>query len=377
MKRVLAAVLAVAMVWSAAADVVVTNYNWLQLAPDKVTPFLGNPDMPFITAADTETAATMTVNGKLSDIRWGNYVWIPTYYLTNAGQGEYWGGVMLDQPRNITAVNVQLWGSGTEQTQQFYVEASLDGTHWTTVSVTLDRPETDQRPVPVLVPFPESKQGDYQYIRVRFDPADGGYTATGSYGGPGLLTVEPIGGGALKPGDTVNWANNASFETSIKNVFSGNWGGNQWHDGSFAENHSIVGSLNDMNEGGYLQINLGAERTVDNVLGVCHNSYVPASFQVWVSTADDENAEGFADSFTLLTPLGSELYPLDNNKKDALGYDFAPAQARFVRIMNVTKPDGGEAWMFTQVLVNGTVVPEPATMSLLTLGALTLLRRRR
>ena len=56
-------------------------------------------------------------------------------------------------------------------------------------------------------------------------------------------------------------------------------------------------------------------------------------------------------------------------------YTFDPVTAHYVRITDVTKP--GDYNLTSQLLVMGTVVPEPATVGMVLLGGALALRRRR
>jgi len=160
MKRVLA-VLAAAVMWSAAGaePVVVQDYNWLQLGPKQVESFVGKPGdgNAFLTVDNDTTRA----HGAVNDIRWGNFVWIPSLSLTDNGQGTYWAGVKLDQPRSVTSVNVLLWNSPTEKTKQFFIDAYVGG-KWVEIGASeawYDAPITDHRVVSVDV-----KDGQYDCI---------------------------------------------------------------------------------------------------------------------------------------------------------------------------------------------------------------------
>jgi archaellum component FlaF (FlaF/FlaG flagellin family) len=368
---------AVAMAWSVLADVepvVVTNYNWLQLAPGAVQSFVGKPGEGNTYLTDGSTRA----NGQVADVRWGNHVWIPSAWLTDSGQGTYWAGVTLDKPRNVTSVNVLLWHSGTEQTKQFFIDAYVNGT-WIEIGASnlYETPLSSHQVVSVGV-----EEGYYDRIRVRFDGGDdAGYVATGSYGGPGVYAVEPIGSQTLLPGDRVNWANKPSFNTTITHSLATAWSAPTNLNNGIFWNHAVSGADHDMTpavfdelgayvSGEYIQIDLGAVREIDNVTTLFHTGYAAGSFNVWVS----EDGLHFAP-VTFLEGTGT--YMVNNGEcRDALSFDIVPVEAQFVRLTDVTR-GGSSHWGLTQILVNGTVVPEPATMSLLAMGAMTLLRRRR
>jgi len=384
MKRILIVAAAMAVAWSAASEVTVTNYSWLQLAPDKVTPFVGN-------LADEFKTTNTSVHGQIGDYRWGNWTWAPyydvTYYLHGDNEdkalGTWWAGVTLDQPRNVTQVNVGLWGSGTEQTNAFYIDALVNGV-WTEIGYhSFGGTMTDDMYVPtyaqsttVSVPV---TAGDYQTLRVRFevDGFRGDNAHNEGYGGPGLTMIEPVGNGALVAGERVNWANQANFGTTITNHFVRGEGDTAdirnnggWNNGTFSDQNPWNGMNRPLQDGEYMEIDLKEVRAIDNITALFNGSYFTTSFRVWVREDTDS-------PFTEVILSEGAFYPENAGYKGALSYDFAEVDARYVRITDAIGGGGDGYWGISQVLVNGTVVPEPATMSLLGLGALALLRRKR
>jgi len=378
MKRVLIVAAAMTMVWSAAADVTVTNYSWLQLGPGQATSFVGNPTDEFIF---TEASS---VEGPASGIRWGHYQWIPRNAFSDYGATDYWAGIVLDQPRDIAGVNVSLWCSGHETVSHFYIEAIVGGV-WTVIGeYDFATPATGARTTVMNVAV---TAGEYQYIRMRFD-VDGyeySYDNPGgrSYGGPGVILFEPFSGETtLTPGDRVNWANKASFPgATVTNSFirvtnddsviidDVRSSSASLNNGTFRDDQPWNGMNRDMLPGEFIEIDLDATRSIDNVTLLFMGNYSTSSFRVWVS--DDKDGP-----FTEVLPLlNGTLYPTETHV-GALGFDFAAVDAQYVRITDMKVVTGGY-WSIAQILVNGTVVPEPATMSLLGLGALALLRRRR
>ena len=372
MKHILILAAAVAVAWSAAGvePVTVTNFSWLQLGPNQVTPFVGSTSRGDFLVDNNATNG----NSVVGDLRWGNYVWIPSRSLTSDATAAYWAGLVFDKPRNVTYVNVQLWGAplskggDREATKQFYIDAIING-KWEQIG-SWDFGNSIQHTT-VKVPV---TSGDYQSIRIRFDAND--YIATGwlhgesEYGGPGVRVFEPVGSDTLKPGDKVNWANPTFGTTLVKNLDAPvYWNGDNWSNGSLIHSGSITGVERATATGEYLEIDLTADRLIDSVIAQCHQSYAPGGFTIMVRAEGDED-------FHAVKLIGDKFYPAGpGGSLDTIGYDFEAVEARWVRIVDVTL--NNSHWGITELMVFGTVVPEPATMSLLGLGALALLRRRK
>lgn len=389
-------VAAVAMVaWSASASdgVGVTNYSWLQLAPDAVTAFYGVNDGAPIwdggASGGTHGPGLDASWRYVNNVRWGMYVWLPDPTFTNNGQSTYWTGVKLDQPRVITSVNVEMIIAAP-----FYIDASNNGVDWVTISDL--QPGSNSRSVPVKT----ERVDAYQYVRVRFD--GGTYSSSGNYGGPGLFVIEPVGSGTLVGNDLVNWANIGNFgqrdasNNLIPNFSAsrpfpdpfGYWNGNNacnnWTDGTLRRDNPrpiagktamipyMVDEEGHYLQGDYLQIDLGAVRDISSVAVLFYDYNQTASFTLWVS--ETGNDDDFHPVTFELTAYG------EGRGTNTAWCDFELEKAQFVRITDVTQRTN-DGWYFNQVLVYGPAevppVPEPATVSLLALGGVALLRRRR
>ena len=154
-----------------------------------------------------------------------------------------------------------------------------------------------------------------------------------------------------------------------------------------------------------LWFDLGTKRLISRVSALFYRSPPTADalsckgFNVWVSndnvnwtrvvydTEDVEYNNTNASPGGNVTVFGGAAYYNQVGtsifQADGMYYDLAePAFARYVKITDLVN-GWGQGWQFSEVLItNGALdgspaVPEPATMSLLALGSLALLRRRR
>jgi len=378
MTRVLlVAVLAVSVV--PAMAVTVENYSWFQLSPRYTDSFVGNADGVW-------TLGGASGHGTVNDIRGRGFVWVPSPALTGAsssvndGKGNmYWAAIQLDQPRPIERVDVQLWAQGDQaMVKQFYVDASLDSKSWVPVGFhdygSLSG-FNDANSISSVTPVSVTP-GVYQYIRVRFEPGDYS-TLYSNYGGPGVQLISPVGSGELAH-EQVNWANKV-FGTTITASMEGiNYGAGFIMSGSGVQ-HLIDGDLAEhngddrragVNTGAFgnaesalwFELDLGQARWIDEVVGL------------W--QAKDNWGTGFTVQYSTDGKTFRDVKdPSRTAHSNSLtGYTFDPVEARYWRITELT----GNGWcLFEQIMMYGPAVPEPMTLSLLTIGGLAMLRRRK
>jgi len=360
-----------------AMAVTVENYSWMQLSPRYTGSFVGS--------GDNVWTLGYSGYGTIEGIRSRTFVWIPHPDMTDARNGTvaspvtgdmYWAAIQLDQPRLIEKVDVQLWAQNNETSvKAFYVDASLDGTTWTQVgSYNYGSPQHFE--VSPVATVALASPAEYQYVRVRFEPGDY-HAMVPNYGGPGVLMINPIGSGELAD-EKVNWANR-TFGTTIKASF-------------YATDYSVTGHI--VNENGVRRLIDGnpAEYNDDNYrAGVNTNLFGNANPAMWFeldlgqSRVIDEvvalwQAGNYGDGFTVqYSTDGDTFHAVKNPSKIIVGaalttYTFDPVEAQYWRITELT----GNQWcLFEQVMMYGPAVPEPMALSLLTIGGLAMLRRRR
>jgi len=385
-----------------ATAVEVTNYSWLQVQPQYLGASVGTVDALGNDVLWTE--AYHGFSGKPDGFRSGGFVWIPAAAMTGAkppvkdddgeviddGRGvPYWAAVKLDQPRTVNSVEVQLWAANTQASvSKFYVDALIDG-RWQQVGVSPAITGSFE----VSTPFPVTfASGIYtQDIRIRFEPSDYQALIT-AYGGPGVVLINPIGSGELAE-NRINWANR-TFGTSIKSSkdeYNSGQGYTDYGAGiimrAVAVQHLIDGNLSDYNDDNYragvntgaygqaasdvwFQLDLGQPRWIDEVVGVWQAQQIGSGFTIQYSTTglDGDFHTVKAD---LLLIDGKPV--VDSAAMTIYGFD--AVYARYWRITEIT---GSDWCLFEQIMMYGSApVPEPMTMSLLALGGLALLRRRR
>ena len=381
------AVLAGSAVW---ADVYVENYNWLQLPAGDVTVLRGNSNGEF-----TGTNG----NGVPADFRWGNWVWIPsgsqtqtTFHEGQDGGGDYysngmyWAAVKLDQPRQITAVGVQWWaGEGTSITK-YYIDGSNDGVNWTElasheyVNASGERVATTGSRFGLYgnsaLAIPSGNVDLYQYVRVRVMEEDYTYGSAGR-GGPGLLAIEPMGGGFLAE-EKVNWVNQ-QFGTAVTASDTLHWKSGTLNSGYLYDDEGKrTGDGEWPGEAGakpwndpdmYITINLGAARTINELVAVWDADYSASSFLLEYRGDDNE-----------YHPVEGTAFSRANVGITSVTFD--DVEAQYWRISDVVSSSSNpnRLVLFNQIMMYGPPVPpipEPATMTLLALGGLAVLRRRK
>jgi len=388
-----------------AEGVQVVNYSWLQqwkTASDMGCAFVGYIDGA---TGDSVTVANPTGGyGYPDDFRASAHVWIPSAVLTGYGTLAYWAAVDLGTQRYVEKVSVQWWAGEGTGIQTYTIQAGsgsdINNLTWTTIgsytftedsdpSMQRDKARfgmTDNNAVTVTA-------GDYQYIRILMEAGDYGYDLDNggrtNRGGPGLYMIEPIGSGTLTAGEKVNWLHQ-QFSTSeapitIMSYGAGYGGGDRsgkqntgffTDEGGGNRTGADVGQWatfdkdGQMGSGAYIELNLGVARTIDEVAIAWSNEYYATGFtlQYLVLVDDEEN---------WVSVVGDAPYSISPNKAGVTGFTFEPVTAQQWRIFDPTGSTHNNHIILDQIMLYGTVVPEPATMGLLVLGGLALLRKRR
>ena len=337
----------------ARGDVVVNDYNWLQLRPGSVTPFVGG------------AAGGGSGYGEPADYRWGDHVWIPDGTLTADGTGQYFAALSFDAARPIETVIPQWWAHEGTSVRQFFVDASPDGTNWTQIG-SHDYGSFQSNSARFRTPV-DVTDGTYKNIRIRLEPGD--YTfGNANRGGPGLYAIEPIGDGTVETGQ-LNWANNAvSGSTVSNNGFDFN--GTRYNDGFlFDDEGQRTGQSADWEAGDYVQLDLQQPRAVDSAVVVWDHIYASTSF----------NVEYSMDGTTFQDVTGKSAAALyaPASGHGATGYTFDPVTARYFRITDAAGSGGGYN-LLNQVLLY-EAVPEPSAglAAIGLVGALAMRRARR
>ncbi len=308
--------------------VTVSNYSWLQLPPGSVTPIQGS--------ADNTTGAAF---GDIVDVRWGDYVWLPTNAMTNNGNQMYYAGVRLDQSRPISNVRLQWWTAGGNTATQYHIDASNDGSSWTNLA----NPVAGFGTVNGLVTNDAVTPGSYQYVRVRFEGPD--YVAGGGYGGPGFMLIDPIGSGTVTS-DKANWAN-VSFGTTATNTNMPSYPSTSYNDGTLEDRSGAAywtGTPGSWPAGTYTTIDLGTNRLLNSAAAVWGSPYAGSAFSVEYST----NGTSF---FPVPNPQAAvNPSPAYTNAATIVGFD--PTIARYIRMSGAVNASGGFTLM-NQMLLNG------------------------
>jgi hypothetical protein len=338
-----------------AATYSVTNYSWLQLAPDRDTAsILGSGG-----------ATSGTAFGPTSAFRWGNNaVWIPSAAFTANGTSAYSATIGLDQSRDIKSVALQWYAQDGITISNYSILGSNDGTNFASIgSRTFGSPQTGNVQDTVTV-----TEGNYQYIRVSV-PSTGYTTAlNNNKGGPGLYMLDPIGDGTLSDVKGLagpNWANVSVFGTStINNGLDFNGGG--YTSGSVREQFGSgtrAGDIGAWEAGDYAQIDLKAVRPLGESAVVWNGDHGGNAYDILYSN----------DGVNFLPVTGKVATTL-SSVQGGLAYSFNHVDARYVRIANVT---GGDGFTIMDQVLLFNDLPEPTTPFLMLGGAALLFRVRR
>ncbi len=353
-------------VWSAQS---VTNYSWLQLPAADVTGFIGSGTGAPQYGTAYNIAGTGTAHGESADIRWGDFVWIPDGTTTASGAASYWGGVQLDQARNVSKVRVEFWspnaGGDLVSLKKFYVDQSPDGLTWTNIgSFDYTTFQTSNRVIKDVT----VTAGSYQYLRARLEVGDYTY-ASSSRGGPGIYLVEPYGTDAALPDTKVNWANGPTFAvTTSQNGLDFNNSAAAVTGTLTDDEGSRTGDGGAWETGDYLQFDLKAQRTLSSAFLVWENIYYGTTFDVQYSNSP-------TGPFTSVTNQSAPTNYADVQYRGATSETFDATTAQYWRILNVGGAISGGNSILSQVEFYSPV-PEPAALGLIGCAALGLLRRR-
>lgn len=331
-----------------AVSVAVTNYNWLELPAAQVTPFVG-----------TSTGAGGNGYGSPASYRWGDWTWIPNRTFTGNGSADYyWAAIKLDTARLINNVIPQWWTGDGITLSKAYVDGSNDGVTWTEMGYNnfSSTPGARVR----TTAWTSFAPGTYQYVRIRLNKGDFTSATSGyDYGGPGLIAIEPVGNGFLDSETQVNWANKPNFSTTATVSPGLGFGGTRFNDGYLYDDEGTRTGRNSGNwqMGDYAQLDLGTPRMIQKAMVIWDSGWTGSSYQV-------QYFDG--TTWRNVNNMFSETYP------GALGYTFDAVQAQLFRITGATGPE--DYHLLNQVLL---YAPEPASLMLLSLGGLVLLRRQR
>ena len=377
------------------------RYNWLM---DRgVTSSWGIMD-----SSGVSTSITSCGYGSVGDIQAslsnGQRVWIPRGYATegtNNGAYTYYGQVNLGAVRPIEYLSVGTFYEAGMWFDQILVQFSNDPTFATYNQYTFydgDRVEASRRFDMVKL----DQVYDAQYVRVVFPTGHyGAHTTNGtnSRGGPGLMGIE-----AYSPYNTditvdgnFNLAVNAFTGKNQSLVGTGLFGnGSQLGDGNLGQDNGVRSGASNVQEelpdgtkgrligwadNTYLTVELNDVYAVDAVRIVWNDGG-------WYSTGltlqfSMTGKDGDWDKIAPVVVAGSSML---GDGETAAYITFDPREAKFVRWLNVAPDPNNPDQLITQkqhaiaqqfIVYGYFPVPEPATMTLLVLGGLAILRRRK
>ncbi len=315
----------------------VTNYSWMQLLP-----FTGKVTVAFASSntAETYSDTGVTNYGALKNILWSQCYWMPNSTVTNNGAADYWLTVRFDAARNVTKVKTEWMNRPVgelECIKKYIVQGSIDGNSFVDIGMEnwggTPPGNNDSLKSDVVV-----TAGNYRAIRIMIKSGD---YLKGSYGGPGLYCIEPIGTGLALP-DEVNWANPTFGATSSISSTGSNWysSSNTFNSGLMVDDSGTrIGCNGTWNGSTYAQTDMGTARNINRVVIAWENSYIGSSYNVSYSTD--------GSTFVPVTGLSA---PTVFGSQGGTQYTFAPIVARYWRVYNVV---GGSYTLLNQILYFG------------------------
>jgi len=391
-------------------------YSWLQLPM--------TADIIMSVGSDTGIVGHMT--GTIPDnYRFGKR-WMPSFAMTgaptagvNPGTTEqrmgttgqnYWMELTLDQARWIDYVGVE-WNTGNYTSlTKYYIQAyDTVKKEWVTVG---ESPDLTSPTAPygyingtingwrdgslgsavAIVP------GEYQSIRVLVKAGDYTCGNSATQGGPGILVIEPMAVGREITIETsqVNWANvalgasataspalmalpsspaprrNAAWLVNglfIDDEYQTRALGAFDDDSLFTTDNGVRKWANSV----WVDFDLGQARWIDEVVALWWSGGYGTDFNVQYGLVDED---GVIIDWLDVTGRGDAVQ--HGGLGGATSVTFDGVEAQYWRISEaVFGVNNSSRCILNQVLMYGTPpVPEPATLSLLALGGLAVLRRR-
>jgi len=389
-----------------------TYYSWLQLPMNaNITPSLGSES----------GVVGGTPGSSIDGFRYGG-LWFPTRAMTGNPAGtdtgdDYWMVLTLDQARWIDYVGVG-WTTGSQTTlHKYYIEAYVyndvsEDWGWIRVGESADNlngvDAEGNRVVAASGPYYNGPRpgwrdgtnlsnaikldlpGEYQSIRVYVEAGDYNASGNGSAGGPGIRVIEPMAANREVEIETsqINWANaifgttatgSTAVTTLSRRAVAWLTKGSLIEDENAGRNVGVWGetaliatsddNVRTWDSSIWIDFNLGQARWIDEVVAVWALDGVGTDFRLQYGLVDEDGAIiGWSDV------TGKELTQYGGTRATSMEFDGVEAQ--YWRISEAVFGTTGNNCGINQVLMYGAI-PEPATMSLLALGGLALLRRRK
>jgi len=352
------------------------RYNWL-LNRDAVSSTNGG-------------TAHGSVGGPQASLSTGQRVWIPHSDVTGNGANTYYAQLDFGQPRDIEYLRVRTYCEGGMGFDYLVVQFSNDANF-----------STYQEQALYDGDWYSASTGNWsydqllgttynaRYVRVVF--LAGHYTSSGggsgNFGGPGLWCIEPLSpvGAKVEVNSSIDLAFNAftpnpptfTWVPGIGETFGS---GSDLCDGNMDNFYARGGgSSSAWAAGGYFTVELNDVYRVDAVR-INWNDDAWFSKGLTLEFSEDGKTWDLIESVVVTDPavLGDPRTPAY--------ITFDPRAAKFVRWRNVAEdPDNPGSFIAqpgytiaNEFMVYGQLpVPEPVTLTLLTLGGLAMLRRRR